>query len=317
MKNLKVVFMGTPEYCLPVLNALIENTNVIGVVTQPDKLVGRKKILTYSPAKELAIKHNIPVLQPVRLRKEFNEIIDLKPDIIITCAYGQIIPEEVIYAPKYNTINVHGSILPKYRGGAPIEHAIKNGDLKTGITLMYTDKGMDSGDIIKIAEIDILLSDNLDTVKEKMSKLGAKFLMENLPEIISGSAPRIKQKEEDITFSPIIKRKDEFISFNKTSLEIYNHIRSLAMNPGAFAILDNEEIKIFDSRIGTGKGELGKIINIYKDGLGVGTKDGEIIITKMQLAGKKIMLARDYLNGIDKQKLIGKEFTNEGEEKND
>ena len=149
MKDTTVIFMGTPSYSIPVLEMLIESAKVIAVVTQPDKEIGRKKILTPCPVKKLAQEHNIKVISPNKLKEECQEIIDLNPDIIITCAYGQILPEKLIYAPKYNTVNVHASLLPKYRGGAPIQHAIINGEKETGITIMYTDKGMDSGDIIK------------------------------------------------------------------------------------------------------------------------------------------------------------------------
>ena len=176
MKDKKVVFMGTPEYSVPVLEMLIENTNVIGVVTQPDKLVGRKKVLTPCPVKEVAIKNNIPVLSPVKLKDEYQSIIDLNPDIIITCAYGQILPEELIYAPKYDTVNVHASLLPKYRGGAPIHHAIINGEKETGITIMFTDKGMDSGDTITKQVLPIGENDTYDVISKKMSKIGANLL---------------------------------------------------------------------------------------------------------------------------------------------
>ena len=190
MKDKKVVFMGTPSYSIPVLEMLIENTDVIGVVTQPDKEVGRKKVLTPCKVKEYALEHNIKVLSPKKLREEYQEIIDLNPDIIITCAYGQIIPEKLIYAPKYNTVNVHGSLLPKYRGGAPIQHAIMNGEKETGITIMYTDKGMDSGDIITEETLEIKENDTYDIISEKMSKLGAKLLKQTLPDIFNQTAPR-------------------------------------------------------------------------------------------------------------------------------
>ena len=148
MKDKKVIFMGTPLFACPVLEALIKNTNVVAVITQPDKEVGRKKILTPSPIKEIAIKNNIEVYTPLKIKDEVKKINNIDADIIVTCAYGQIIPEEILYHPRYHTINVHASLLPKYRGGAPIQRAIMNGDDKTGVTIMYTDKGVDSGDII-------------------------------------------------------------------------------------------------------------------------------------------------------------------------
>ena len=188
--------MGTPTFSVPVLEALIENTNVVLVVSQPDREKDRKGNLLPTPVKLLAETHHIPVYQPLKIREEYQKIIDINPDIIITCAYGQIIPEAILNCPKYGCINVHGSLLPKYRGGAPIHHAIINGDKTTGITIMYMDKKMDSGDIIKEREISILDSDNLDSLYEKMSYLGRDLLMETLPSIIAGTNERISQNDE-------------------------------------------------------------------------------------------------------------------------
>ena len=184
MQDKKVVFMGTPQFSVPVLEKLIEYTNVIAVVTQPDKEVGRKKVLTKSPVKLLAEQHNILVLQPRRLRKEYQAIIDLQPDIIITCAYGQILPLELLDSPPYKTINVHASLLPKLRGGAPIHHAILAGENETGITIMKTDVGMDSGPIIAKKSLSITDKDTYDTLSVKLSKLGSELLIEVLPSSI-------------------------------------------------------------------------------------------------------------------------------------
>ena len=307
MKDLKVVFMGTPSFSVPVLEGLIENTNVIGVVTQPDKEVGRKRILTKSPVKELAEKYNIKVLQPIKLRNEYQDIINLNPDIIITCAYGQILPEELIYAPKYNTINVHASLLPKYRGGAPIHHAILNGDNETGITIMYTDKGMDTGDIISMESIPIN-NDNYLALKDKLSILGKDLLLKTLPSIINKTTKRIKQNDNDATYAYAIKREDEKLDFNKETKDVLNKIKALC-EIGSYVYLDEQEVKIFEAEEGNMSiNNPGKITNIYKNGIGVSTKDGEIIITKLQMPGKKIMNARDFLNGVDKEKLKEKSF---------
>ena len=307
MKDLKVVFMGTPLFSVPVLEGLIENTNVIGVVTQPDKEVGRKRILTKSPVKELAEKYNIKVLQPIKLRNEYQDIINLNPDIIITCAYGQILPEELIYAPKYNTINVHASLLPKYRGGAPIHHAILNGDKETGITIMYTDKGMDTGDIISMESISIN-NDNYLALKDKLSILGKDLLLKTLPSIIDKTAKRIKQNDNDATYAYAIKREDEKLDFNNETKNVLNKIKALC-EIGSYVYLDEQEVKIFEAEEGNMSiNNPGKITNIYKNGIGVSTKDGEIIITKLQMPGKKIMNARDFLNGVDKEKLKEKSF---------
>ena len=311
MKNTKVVFMGTPNFATKILEVLIENTDVVLVVSQKDKEVGRKHILTPSPVKSLATLNGIEVFTPDKIREDYDIIRKLEPDLIVTCAYGQILPEELLNIPKIASINVHASLLPKYRGGAPIQRAIMNGDEETGITIMYMDKGMDSGDIIKKEAIKIDINDNIDTLGDKLSTLGSKLLLEVLPSIVNKTNDRIKQNEEDVTFAPIITKEDEKLSFNKTSKEIYNHIRALDPNPGAYFTLNDEIIKVYNSRESSAKGTIGTITNIYKDGIGIGTKDGEIVLTKIKPAGKKIMQARDYLNGKRKEELLGRKVNEE------
>lgn len=311
MKNLRVVFMGTPLYSVPVLEMLINETNVVGVVTQPDKPVGRKKVLTSCPVKEVAINNNIKVLSPIRIKGEYKDIMELNPDIIITCAYGQIIPEELIYAPKYDTINVHASLLPKYRGGAPIHHAIMNGEKEMGVTIMYTDKGMDSGDIIEKESFPVNINDTYDIVSKKMSVLGANLLKKVLPSILNGTCNRIKQNDNQKTIAPVIKREDEHINFNNSSLNVHNKIRGLSSVPGAYAVLDNLNVKILlsslDDCLDTNVG-VGTITRIGKDFIAVSCADKEIKLLKIQVPGKKPMLVGDYLNGINKDSIIGKKF---------
>ena len=202
---IKTIFMGTPEFAVPILDTLIKNTEVVLVVTQPDKYVGRKKVLTYSPIKNLALKYHIPVFQPVRIKEDYETIKQYQPDLIVTCAYGQIVPKEVLDIPKFGCINVHASLLPKYRGGAPIHHAIMNGDSKTGITIMYMDIGMDTGDMIAKREISIEEDDTLGSLSDKLSKLGASLLEEVLPSIIDGTNKREEQNSGDLTYAKIIK----------------------------------------------------------------------------------------------------------------
>lgn len=314
MKNIKIIFMGTPEFSVPVLEGLIENYEVVGVVTQPDKEVGRKKELRYSPVKELALKHNIQVMQPINIKSQYQEIINLKPDIIITCAYGQIIPKELLDYPKYGSINVHASLLPKLRGGAPIHRAIMEGHSKTGISIMYMDKHMDTGDILSQQELLIENDFNVGILHDKLSILGKELLLNTLPDLINGKIKPVKQNNDEATYAFNIKREDELIDFNKKALEIYNHIRGLNPFPGAYAILDNKIVKIYNSKIQdhlyTEK-ENGQIVNVYDDGIGVSTKDYEIIITDIKIEGKKRMLVKDYLNGIDKETLLGKVFNKE------
>lgn len=313
MKNLKVVFMGTPDFSVPVLEGLIENCNVIAVVTQPDKEVGRHKEVVYSPIKKVALEHNIKVLQPVKIKEEYQEIVKLNPDIIVTCAYGQIIPKVLLDLPKHKCINVHASLLPKLRGGAPIHRAILNGDDMTGITIMYMDVAMDSGDIISQKEIKIDDDMNVGILHDRLSVMGKELLLKTLPDIISGNISPVKQDESLVTFAKIIKREDEVIDFDDSSINIYNKIRGLNPFPGAYAVLDGKIVKIYKARVGKNfsKAIPGIVSNIYKDGFAVKTRDGEIIIEELKVEGKKKMSAVDFLNGINKDLLLGKRFTKE------
>ena len=309
MKEKRVVFMGTPSYSIPVLEMLIENTNVVGVVTQPDKPVGRKKIITPCPIKKLALEKGIEVITPLKLRKEYEDVFKFEPDIIITCAYGQMIPEELINYPEYKIVNVHASLLPKYRGGAPINRAIMAGEKETGITIMFTDKGMDSGDIIKEEKLDIDINDTYDVVSEKMSVLGAKLLKEVLPSIFEGTCNRTKQNEDEKTLAPIIKREDEYIDFNNNSLDVHNKIRGLSSIPCGYATLDGDNIKLYrsttDGCLETGE-KPGTITRTDKEGIYVACNDKEIKLLEIGVPGKKRMFVKDYLNG--KKEIKGKVF---------
>ena len=308
---MKIVFMGTPDFAVNVLKGLIDNYDVVGVVSQPDKRVGRHLELRETPVKKLALENNIKVFQPIKIKEEYQEILDLNPDIIITCAYGQIIPKEILDYPKYGCINVHASLLPKYRGGAPIHKAIIDGEEKTGITIMYMDEGMDTGDIISQESIDILNSDNLESIHDKLSVLGTKLLLETLPSIFNDTNDRIKQDPSKVTYAYNIKREEEHIDFNKTSREVFNLIRGLSPIPSSNAILFNEEMKVLESKIQDKeyKGTCGEIVDITKEGIVVKTKDSSIIITKIKPFGKKLMDSNSYVNGIGKDKLIGEVFS--------
>ena len=308
---MKVVFMGTPDFAVNVLQGLIDNYEVVLVVSQPDKRVGRKQELKATPVKELALKYNIPVFQPEKIRNEYEEIFKYEPDIIITCAYGQIIPKELLDYPRLGCINVHASLLPKLRGGAPIHKAIIDDYGVTGITIMYMDVKMDNGDIISQKEIKILDEDNLESLHDKLSIIGTELLIDTLPSIIDGTNERIKQNEEEVTYAYNIKREEEHIDFNKTSREVFNLIRGLSPIPSANAIIFENEMKIYESIIGDREypnKKCGEIVDINKNGIVVKTKDGSIILTKIKPFGKKMMDASSYVNGIGKDKLLGKVF---------
>ena len=310
MKNIKVVFMGTPDFAVPILEGLIENYDVVGVVSQPDKKVGRHQQLVNTPIKEVALKNNIICFQPVKIREDYNNILELNPDIIVTCAYGQIIPKEILDFPRLGCINVHASLLPKLRGGAPIHKSIIDGYDKTGITIMYMDEKMDSGDIISQSETIITDTDNLESVHDRLSLMGSELLLDTLPSIIEGSNNRIKQKEEEVTYAWNIKREEEHIDFSKTRREVFNLIRGLSPVPGANFLLDNQEMKVYSSIISEKvfySKKVGEITGLYKDGIGVNCSDGEIILTVIKPFGKKKMDAFSYINGLqNKESMIGK-----------
>jgi len=311
MKNLKVVFMGTPDFAVPILERLIEETNVLLVVTQPDKVRGRNNKVSFSPVKELAVKNNIEVFQPEKIKENYKIIIDKNPDIIITAAYGQIIPEELLFFSKYKAINVHASLLPKYRGGAPINRAIENGEKYLGITIMYMDKLMDNGDMISQRKIELKEEDNFDTMNEKLSILGRDLLMDTLPSVLSGTNEREKQKEEDVTIIKLLKKEELLIDFNKDAISVYNKIRSLDSVPGAYAFLNNKKYKLFDVRVGSEKLDaVSKIIDI-KDYLEIACKNGTIKVYTIQEEGKKKMSIKDFFNGHKKEEFLNKRFNYE------
>lgn len=308
--KIKAIFMGTPEIARDALEALNDVLDVVLVVTQPDKLVGRKKILTKSPVKILAESLSIPVFQPYKIKEDYEKIINLKPDLIVTCAYGQILPKALLDLPKYGALNIHASLLPKFRGGAPIERSIMNGDKKTGITLMHMDIGMDTGDIIYKEEIDIDNLDTKETLTKKLSILAQKIIKKNLPLYLDGEYPSTKQDDSIASYAPIITKEDEYLDFNKSSLEVYNHIRSLSPDPAVYALLDNTRYKIYEARISNLKGKPGEILSL-DNGLVVGTLDASINILVLQEAGKNKMTTEDYFRGRNKNKFIGKRFNEE------
>ena len=307
---MKIVFMGTPDFAVNVLQGLIDNYEVVGVVSQPDKRIGRHQVLTNTPVKELALKYDIPVFQPIRIREDYEDILNLNPDLIVTCAYGQIIPKAILDYPRLGCINVHASLLPKLRGGAPIHKSIIDDYGTTGVTIMYMDVKMDSGDIISQREVKILDSDNLESLHDKLSEVGTSLLLDTLPSIIDGSNSRTKQDEDEVTYAYNIKREEEHIDFSKTSREVFNLIRGLCPVPSSNAILDEKEMKIYKSIISSKNynGEYGEIVDITKEGIVVKTGDAAIILTEVKPFGKKKMDANSYVNGIGKNNLIGKVF---------
>ena len=291
--------MGTPDFAVPILETLIQNTNVVLVVSQPDKKVGRKQILTKTPIHEVADKYGISVFQPEKIKNDYERILEVKPDIIITCAYGQIIPKVLLDLPRLGCINVHASLLPKLRGGAPLHHAIIDGLDKTGVTIMYMDEAMDTGDIISTISYDIKSSDTTEDIHDTLRELGAKLLIDTLPSIVTGTNRRIKQNESEATYGYNITREEEHIDFNKRGILIDRLVRGLYSWPLANTIIEDTEYKIVAGYFVKGKGNPGMISDISKKVLGIGCLDGTYYVTKIKPAGKKIMNIKDFLNGID------------------
>lgn len=307
-KDLKIIFMGTPEFSVPVLEGLIANYKIRAIVTQPDRPGKDGPIV---PAvKKVGLEHTILVIQPDDIKEKISDVLVLEPDLIITCAYGQILPKEILDYPKYGCINVHASLLPKLRGGAPIHRAILNGHTKTGITIMHMDEGMDRGDIISQSEIEITSTDTASTLHDKLSVLGRDLLLETLPSIIDGTASRTPQNKEEATYAPNLKRSDERIDFSKSKRVVYNKIRGLNSWPGAYCLFRGKILKVWESYVSDRYFPQlfdGEITNIYEDGIGVKVSNGEIVLTKLQPEGKKKMSAIDFVNGLpDRDKLIGR-----------
>lgn len=305
----KIIFMGTPDFSTKVLEMLIAEHNVIAVVTQPDRPVGRKRTLTPPPVKEVAVKHGLPVYQPEKLAQseDLEKLIALDADLIVTAAFGQILPESLLNAPKLGAINVHASLLPKYRGGAPIHQAIIDGQKETGISIMYMVKKLDAGDIISQRAIVIEDQDDVGSMHDKLSFLGADLLKETLPSIINGTNQRIEQNEDEATFASNISRDQEKIDWSQSAEAIYNQIRGLSPWPVAYTKMDDGNLKVYASRIEQGMtGEPGTIIETTKKAIIVATGSGDAIaLTDIQVAGKKRMLTANYLSGVQTS-LVGK-----------
>lgn len=307
----RIIFMGTPDFSTKVLEMLIAKEDVIAVVTQPDRPIGRKRVMTPPPVKEVALQNGIEVYQPEKISQseDLQTLIDLKPDLIVTAAFGQILPKALLDAPRLGAINVHASLLPKYRGGAPIHQAIIDGEKETGVTIMYMAPKLDAGDIISQQAIDIEANDDVGSMHDKLSFLGADLLAKTLPDIINGTNERIEQNEEEATFASNISREDERIDWSKSAQDIYNHIRGLSPWPVAYTKLDDKNMKLYQAHIVEGKeGKPGEIIETTKKAIIVGTGSSDAIaLTDIQLSGKKRMPTANFLSGYQDD-LVGKEL---------
>ena len=307
--------MGTPAFSVPILQALIDNETleVVAVLSQPDRKVGRKQTLTAPPVKQLAVEHGIPVYQPEKLSgsDEMKELLELDSDLIITAAYGQYVPTKLLNAPTNRAINVHASLLPKFRGAAPIHYAVLTGEEKTGITIMYMEKEMDAGDIISQREINITDEDDTGILFDKLSLLGRNLLIDTLPAIFAGENESIKQNEAEVSFSPMISKEQEKIIWTRTAREIFNHVRALRPAPGAYSLLEDERFKIWDTEVidEATTAEPGTIIAADNKTLHVACGEGTILsLREVQPSGKKRMPVANFLAGAQLE--IGTQFNN-------
>ena len=310
MNNERIVFMGTPAFAAHVLEGLLNaGYNIVAVVTQADAPVGRKHVLTPSPVKEVALKHHLALLQPLHIRKEYADVLKYEPDLIITCAYGQIIPSALLNYPRFSCINTHASLLPSYRGGAPIQRAIMAGEKNSGITIMYMNEKMDEGDILYQKSLDIREDDTSTSLFARLSDLALEMLLEYLPLHFKGDIHPLKQDSQKATYAYNLTKDDEHIDFNADVLQVYNHIRALLDNPGAYAMMDGKVVKFNDvSYLRQAIEALpGTFLGLYEKQIAVSAVGGIILFATLQMAGKKPLKAVDFYNGAGKA-MVNKRF---------
>lgn len=303
---MRAVFMGTPEFAVPTLQALIDHHQVEAVVTQPDKQRGRGKKVQFPPVKEKAVEHEIPVYQPQKARdEEFVEILrEINPDVIVVVAYGQILPESILNIPKYGCINVHGSLLPKYRGAAPIQWAVLDGEEKTGITTMYMEKGLDTGDMIDKAEIVLDPKETAGTLHDKLMEIGANLLLETLEKLENETAVRIKQNDSESCYASMLTKEMGQIDFSKSACEIECLIRGMNPWPSAYTSLNGKTLKVWEAEVLTENSgeEPGTVIDVTKDAIVAACKEGALKLLEVQMAGKKRMKVSAFLLGYQVEK---------------
>lgn len=300
----RVCFMGTPQFAVAILDALVQSdVDVVAVVSQPDKKVGRKQILQATPVKERALSYNIPVLQPMKIKESLEELNLLNLDLIVSCAYGQFIPESILNTPQYGSVNIHASLLPKYRGGAPIHKAIINGETESGITIMRMVKKMDAGDIIFQESCPIFEEDDFGSLHDRLQELGSNMIKKYLNELFNPDLITIPQDESLVSFSYNISSEEEFVNFNDSMKNVVNKIRGLNPWPVAHSIIDQKKVKLFkvsQSELKSDK-EVGTVLGFYNEGLAVQVKDGVILIKELQVEGKNRMTAQAFYQGMGKQ----------------
>jgi methionyl-tRNA formyltransferase len=311
MNRPRIVFMGTPEFACAILQTLLDGGyQVVAAVSQPDRPVGRKMILKKTPVHELADRFQIPVLQPEHLRRDYQAVLAAKPDLIVTCAYGQMVPDEVLAAPALGCINVHASLLPKYRGGAPIQHAIMAGEKVTGVTIMQMVHAMDAGEMYARAEVAIGPDETVDELTPRLMQAGSKLLQEQLPAYLEGTLKGTAQDEALVTVARNISKEEEQIHFAAEPLpQLYDHVRGLTSWPGSYGMLAGKRIKFFRTR----KREEacseapGTVLGFQDHAMQIACRGGVLEVYELQPEGKGRMDADSFHNGLGRSE-IGKVF---------
>ncbi len=307
---MKILFMGTPDFAVPSLEALIAaGHQVIGVVTQPDRPKGRGKKIAFSPVKEAALKHNLPVFQPQKVKTtDFYQLLEeLSPDVIAVVAFGQLLSKEILFAPPYGCINVHASLLPLYRGAAPLHWAVIKGEKETGVTTMHMNEGLDTGDMIFKGAIPVADSDNTGLVHDKLAQVGGELLVATLKALEEGVAPRVPQEEQNATYAPLLNKDHELINWQRKVEEVHNQVRGMNPWPGAYTHLEDKRLKVRATQIFTTENKSsakpGEIIEVLpQQGFVVQTGQGQLLITEIQLEGSKAVSSPEFLRGRSLEK---------------
>jgi methionyl-tRNA formyltransferase len=298
IKKLKIVYFGTPDISAKVLKHLIEDGfNIVGLVTQIDKPQGRKNIITPPPTKVVAMEHGIKVYQPVKIRNDYEFLKEIQPDIILTLAYGQLIPHELLELPKIGAFNLHGSILPKHRGASPIQYSLLEGDKETGVTLMEMVDKMDAGKMFYVSKFNITDDDNYSSLKEKISDAAYDAFINGIQDVVDGKNKGVEQDENLVTFTAKINKEDEVINFNSNNIALFNKIRALSYEPGMYFVFNNEKIKILKTSIVSKNGKPGEVLEYSKNGFIIATLDGALSVDEIQKPSKKVMNFKDFYNG--------------------
>ena len=299
--NARILFMGTPSISSKVLRSLISNNyNIVGVVSQPDRPIGRKKIIEKTPTKLVAEEFNIPCYQPVKIRLDYEFVKELKPDVIITFAYGQIVPQGLLDIPTIGCINLHGSLLPKLRGAAPIQYSLINNEKITGVTLMKMIKEMDAGEMYDKEEVEIDELDNSNSLFDKIAVAAEKLILRALPKYINHELIGVPQNEDEVTFARMIKPEQEKLDLNMSYKDFIGWVKGLSLEPGGYVFLNDVKFKILMAKYHSGEvsGQIGEIVNADKKGLIIQLSDGQVELLQVQLSGKKMMDGKSFCNGM-------------------